>query len=77
MAEMKFDLRPRLARLRSAPCTWRARKRIGAAAIDLAPAGSYDAVQMREVAARANVALGTLYRNFPSKDQLPFCEGRN
>ena len=36
----------------------------------LAADGGYDAVQMREVAARANVALGTLYRYFSSKDQL-------
>lgn len=46
------------------------RKRIIAAALDLAARGGYDAVQMRDVAARARVALGTLYRYFPSKDQL-------
>jgi AcrR family transcriptional regulator len=46
------------------------RKRIIAAAIDLASRGGYDAVQMRDVAARAEVALGTLYRYFPSKDLL-------
>lgn len=46
------------------------RKRIIAAAIDLASRGGYDAVQMRDVAARADVALGTLYRYFASKDQL-------
>jgi AcrR family transcriptional regulator len=46
------------------------RKRIIAAAIDLASRGGYDAVQMRDVAARADVALGTLYRYFPSKDLL-------
>jgi AcrR family transcriptional regulator len=40
------------------------------AATDLAADGGYDAVQMREVSARANVALGTLYRYFSSKDQL-------
>jgi AcrR family transcriptional regulator len=38
--------------------------------MDLAADGGYDAVQMREVAARAGVALGTLYRYFSSKDQL-------
>ena len=32
--------------------------------------GGYDAVQMRDVAARANVALGTIYRYFSSKDHL-------
>ncbi len=46
------------------------RKRIIAAAIELASRGGYDAVQMRDVAARADVALGTLYRYFASKDLL-------
>ena len=36
----------------------------------LAGEGGYDAVQMRDVAARAEVALGTLYRHYSSKDQL-------
>ncbi|MFN2543060.1 MAG: TetR family transcriptional regulator [Actinomycetota bacterium] len=40
------------------------------AAMELAADGGYDTVQMREVAAKANVALGTLYRYFSSKDQL-------
>ena len=46
------------------------RKRVLAAAMDLAREGGYDAVQMRDVAARADVALGTVYRYFSSKDQL-------
>src|ERR1700681_88397 len=46
------------------------RKRIVAVAMDLASRGGYEAVQMRDVAARAGVALGTLYRYFSSKDQL-------
>jgi len=46
------------------------RKRIVAAAMDLASRGGYEAVQMRDVAARADVALGTLYHYFSSKDQL-------
>ena len=37
---------------------------------ELALEGGWDAVQMREVAQRADVALGTLYRNFPSKEYL-------
>lgn len=41
-----------------------------AAAVELAGEGGYDAVQMRDVAARAEVALGTLYRQYASKDQL-------
>jgi AcrR family transcriptional regulator len=46
------------------------RERMVAAAVELATAGGYDAVQMRDVAARAEVALGTLYRHYPSKDDL-------
>ena len=38
--------------------------------MELASEGGYDAVQMRDVAARAEVALGTLYRYFSSKDHL-------
>lgn len=44
--------------------------RLVEAAIQLAAEGGYEAVQMRDVAARADVALGTLYRHFSSKDQL-------
>jgi len=40
------------------------------AAVTLAAEGGYDAVQMRDVAARAEVALGTLYRHYASKNQL-------
>ena len=40
------------------------------AAIALASSGGYEAVQMRDVAAKARVALGTLYRYFSSKDHL-------
>jgi AcrR family transcriptional regulator len=46
------------------------RERILDAAVALASEGGYDAVQMREVAERAEVALGTLYRYFPSKTHL-------
>jgi AcrR family transcriptional regulator len=46
------------------------RKRVIDAAVELAADGGYEAVQMRDVADRAEVALGTLYRYFPSKDQL-------
>jgi TetR/AcrR family transcriptional regulator, cholesterol catabolism regulator len=46
------------------------RERILDAAIALATEGGYEAVQMREVADRADVALGTLYRYFPSKVHL-------
>ncbi len=46
------------------------RQRVIEAAMALATEGGYDAVQMRDVAATADVALGTLYRYFPSKDHL-------
>jgi AcrR family transcriptional regulator len=46
------------------------RRRLLEAAAALAAEGGYDAVQMRDVAARAGVALGTLYRHYSSKDQL-------
>jgi AcrR family transcriptional regulator len=46
------------------------RSRVVEAALELAGEGGYDAVQMRDVATRAQVALGTIYRYFSSKDQL-------
>lgn len=46
------------------------RQRLIEAAVSLATEGGYEAVQMRDVAARAEVALGTLYRHYSSKDQL-------
>ncbi|MGK5531374.1 TetR family transcriptional regulator [Streptomyces sp. URMC 129] len=46
------------------------RRRILDATTELAAAGGFDAVQMREVAESAQVALGTLYRYFPSKIHL-------
>jgi TetR/AcrR family transcriptional regulator, cholesterol catabolism regulator len=46
------------------------RKRILDATLALASKGGYEAVQMRTVAERADVAVGTLYRYFPSKIHL-------
>jgi len=46
------------------------RRRILDVTLVLASKGGYDAVQMRTVAERADVALGTLYRYFPSKIHL-------
>ncbi len=46
------------------------RQRMLDAALQLAAKGGYEAVQMRDVADRAEVALGTLYRYFPSKVHL-------
>jgi len=45
-------------------------RRILDATMALASKGGYEAVQMRTVAERADVALGTLYRYFPSKIHL-------
>ncbi|MER5991737.1 TetR family transcriptional regulator [Streptomyces viridosporus] len=46
------------------------RRRILRASAQLAGRGGFDAVQMREVAESSQVALGTLYRYFPSKVHL-------
>ena len=46
------------------------RERMLEATAELAHEGGWDAVQMREVAQRSDVALGTLYRYFPSKENL-------
>ncbi|WP_437050228.1 TetR family transcriptional regulator [Streptomyces sp. enrichment culture] len=46
------------------------RRRILRASAELAGRGGFDAVRMREVARSSQVALGTLYRYFPSKAHL-------
>ena len=46
------------------------RQRIVETAIELGTEGGYDAVHMRQVAERADVALATVYRYFESKDHL-------
>lgn len=46
------------------------RERVLRTALALGRVGGYDAVQMRDVAAEAGVALGTIYRYFSSKDHL-------
>ncbi|NEC66404.1 TetR family transcriptional regulator [Streptomyces sp. SID9727] len=61
------------ARPASPPLTERQearRRRILRATAELAGRGGFEAVQMREVAEAAEVALGTLYRYFPSKVHL-------
>jgi AcrR family transcriptional regulator len=59
------DPRPTLTKSQSAR-----RRRVIDAAIELAAEGGYDAVQMRDVSTNADVALGTIYRYFSSKDHL-------
>jgi AcrR family transcriptional regulator len=46
------------------------RRRVLDATLQLAADGGFDAVQMRDVAAAADVALGTVYRYFASKERL-------
>ncbi len=46
------------------------RARVLQVAMSLASQGGYDAVQMRDVAAQSEVAIGTVYRYFSSKDVL-------
>jgi AcrR family transcriptional regulator len=46
------------------------RQRILGAATTLLEQRDYDRIQMRDVAEAGGVALGTLYRYFPSKEQL-------
>jgi len=46
------------------------RNKILDVAVDLAEEGGFDNVRQRDVAAHAGVALGTLYKNFRSKEDL-------
>ncbi|MFN8037375.1 MAG: TetR family transcriptional regulator [Acidimicrobiia bacterium] len=46
------------------------RRRVLDATLALAAEGGFEAVQMRDVATAANVALGTVYRYFSSKERL-------
>ncbi len=46
------------------------RRRVIAAAVELGAGGGYDAVQMRDLSARSDVALGTIYRYYSSKDHV-------
>ena len=45
-------------------------RRIVLAAIELAEKGGFEGVRLRDVAAHADVALGTLYRRFRSKEDI-------
>jgi len=45
-------------------------ERILASAAALASEGGFEAVRIRDVAARADVALGTLYKRFSGKDEI-------
>lgn len=45
-------------------------RRIVDSAVELAERGGFDAVRLRDVAESADVALGTLYKYFPSKEAI-------
>ena len=45
-------------------------QRILSVAFELAEEGGFDAVRLRDVAQRADVALGTLYNRFASKEEM-------
>jgi AcrR family transcriptional regulator len=45
-------------------------RRIVDSAVELAEKGGFEAVRLRDVAAHADVALGTVYRRFRSKEDL-------
>ena len=54
------------------------RQRIVDATVELHNEKGVVATSMQDIAARAGVALGTVYRHFPSLDELiPACGGRN
>lgn len=46
------------------------RERIIDATVELAEKGGFEAVRLRDVASHSGVALGTVYRNFSSKEDL-------
>jgi AcrR family transcriptional regulator len=61
---------PTGADLARTPAQKARRERIVEAATDLLTRREYERIQVREVAEAADVALATLYRYFPSKEQL-------
>jgi AcrR family transcriptional regulator len=70
MAELAVA-RPDPPPMASLPPAQRARwDRIVRAALELLERGEYDEIQVRDVAKQADVALGTLYRYFASKEHL-------
>ena len=63
-----------LARLRDATSAEERTQKIVETALALAEQGGFEAVRLRDVAAHAGVAMGTLYRRFRSKEDLLVAE---
>lgn len=71
MARPMTDARREAPALDDLPASQRARRdRIVETAVELLATDDYEKIHMRLVADRAGVALGTLYRYFPSKERL-------
>jgi TetR/AcrR family transcriptional regulator, cholesterol catabolism regulator len=76
----RHSTRPRAAPPRATPAVQdlpagqrERRERIVDAAVEMMIEVDYDHIQVKDVAERAGVALGTLYRYFSSKDHLMTC----
>jgi AcrR family transcriptional regulator len=77
VGERRSDARPRDARTRTSPpvarlaaSQERRRRAIVDAAVQLAEKGGFEAVRLRDVADVSEVALGTLYKYFRSKEDI-------
>jgi len=71
MARPMTDARREAPAVDDLPASQRARRdRIVETAVGLLATDDYEKIHMRLVADRADVALGTLYRYFPSKERL-------
>lgn len=71
MARQTSEVRRDAPEVDDLPASQRARRdRIVETAVELLGTDDYDSIHMRLVADRAGVALGTLYRYFPSKERL-------
>lgn len=71
MARQTSEVRRDAPEVDDLPASQRARRdRIVETAVELLGTDDYEKIHMRLVADRAGVALGTLYRYFPSKERL-------
>ncbi len=71
MARQMSEARREAPAIDELPASQRARRdRIVDTAVELLATDDYEKIHMRMVADRAGVALGTLYRYFPSKERL-------